>query len=50
LAVFQHPAKNAEKEVLADAYNPQEDVSTRIRAQEVICACPRIFTRRMIVG
>jgi hypothetical protein len=27
-----------------------EDVSTRIRAQEVICACPRIFTRRMIVG
>lgn len=50
MAVFQHPAKNAGKEVLADAYNPQEDVSTRIRAQEVICACPRIFTRRMIVG
>jgi predicted NAD/FAD-binding protein len=42
--------QNLGKEVLVDLYNPKEDVSTRIRAQEVICACPRIFTRRMIVG
>ena len=42
--------QNAGKEVLVDVYHSEENVSTRLRAQEVICACPRTFTQRMIVG
>ena len=30
--------------------SPQENRTTRIRAREVIYACPRKFARRMIVG
>jgi protoporphyrinogen oxidase len=38
------------KEVLVDVYSPKENISTRIRAKQVICSCPRIFARYMIEG
>jgi hypothetical protein len=38
------------KEVLVDAYSPEENASTRIRARQVICCCPRIFARYLIEG
>ena len=34
---------NKGKEVWVDVYHPKEEASIRIRAQEVIWACPRIF-------
>jgi protoporphyrinogen oxidase len=40
--------RNKRPEVLVDVYHPKEDASTRIRAREVICACPRIFASRII--
>jgi len=42
--------ENVGQEVLVDVYHPKENVSSRIRAQQVIYACPRTFTRRMMVG
>jgi protoporphyrinogen oxidase len=39
---------NRGKEVWVDVYHPGPDTSTRIRAEQVIYACPRIFTRHMI--
>jgi len=33
-----------------EVYHPQEDCSTRIRAREVIYACPRAFARHIIEG
>lgn len=38
------------KEVLVDVYSPKENTSIRIRARQVICCCPRIFTPYMIEG
>jgi protoporphyrinogen oxidase len=38
------------KEVLVDTYSPTENNSTRIRAKQVICCCPRIFAPYMIEG
>jgi protoporphyrinogen oxidase len=40
--------RNKRPEVLVDVYHPKENASIRIRAQEVICACPRIFASRII--
>ena len=38
------------KEVRVDVYSPKENTSIRIRARQVICCCPRIFTPYMIEG
>ncbi len=40
--------KNMGAEVWADVYEPGERASYRIRAGEVILACPRVFARHMI--
>lgn len=40
--------ENKGKEVWVDVYHPKEKASTRIRAQEVIWACPRIFAPRVM--
>ena len=39
---------NKGKEVWVDVYDRKENASTRIRAQEVIWACPRIFAPRVM--
>ncbi len=39
---------NKGKEVWVDVYDRKENASTRIRAQEVIWACPRIFAHRVM--
>jgi protoporphyrinogen oxidase len=38
------------KGVLVDVYSPREDASIRIRAEEVICSCPRTFARYLMGG
>jgi protoporphyrinogen oxidase len=39
---------NRGKEVWVDVYRPGDNASARIRAEEVIFACPRTFARHMI--
>lgn len=41
---------DAGNEVRVDYYDPAENSSTRIRAQEAIYACPRVFAPYMIEG
>ncbi len=38
------------REVTVDVFYPKENISSRIRAKEVIFACPRRFARFMIAG
>lgn len=39
---------NKGKEVWVDVYHPRENASTRLRSEEVVFACPRVFAGRMI--
>lgn len=41
---------DAGNEVRVDYYNPVENSSIRIRAEQVICSCPRIFAPYLIEG
>ncbi len=40
--------ENGQKEVRVEVYNAPENASVRIRAEQVICAIPRIFARRIL--
>ena len=40
--------KDTGRETLVEVYNPVENNSTRIRAKQVICCCPRIFAPYMM--
>jgi hypothetical protein len=41
---------DAGKETWVDVFNPGENSSTRVRAKQVICSCPRIFAPYLIEG